>query len=127
MNMRVEGYDHLAAILQKAFDQSARGKGVVRHGDGKPWHEQDIITIGQKAGIGFNIGQAMKKLSEACGMLDRGEEQPALAEMLGAIVYTASAYYIVQGRDSLPVMAADPLETAPPEAPREYISRLTEK
>jgi len=96
MSLDVRGYDILADILKRAYNQAARGKGVQRHGDGNPWHEQDIIRIGRQAGIGFNIGQAIKKLSEARGMLERGENAAAQAEMLGAIVYAASAVYVAQ-------------------------------
>lgn len=83
-------YADLRKILDEAFDFAAKGKGAERHGNGKPWREQPHYVISQDVGLGFAVGQAIKKLREGFDM-----EQPARtrAEWLGAITYIASAIY----------------------------------
>lgn len=83
-------YDVLRNVLERAFNQSANGKGNERHANGLPFQEQPIMQIGRSVGHGFNTGQAVKKLIEAGGMLARGQKGAAIAEVLGAIVYAAS-------------------------------------
>jgi hypothetical protein len=84
-------YGDLLAILADAYEQSATGKGATRHANGRPWADQPIMTITRSVGIGFPLGQAIKKALEAQGMLGRGECRAARAELLGAIVYLAAA------------------------------------
>ena len=88
-----EGADYgaLQDILDAAYDQSAKGKGVERHGNGLPWTQQPIMAISRSVGIGFPTGQAVKKITEAVGMLRRGDAAAAERELLGAIVYVAGA------------------------------------
>lgn len=94
MNLRVpEGYEALAEILGEAFDQSANGKGRERHSSGQPWTQQPIITITGTVGVGFPLGQAMKKIDESQRM---EEPERAVAELLGAIVYLAAAIYNIR-------------------------------
>ena len=86
------GYEPLAKVLQAALDQSALGKGRDRHATtGKPFTSQPICEIGRMVGIGYNVGQAMKKGQEAM----RLPTERAQAELLGAIVYMASAYLLL--------------------------------
>jgi len=86
------GYEPLAKVLQAALDQSALGKGKERHATaGKPFISQPICEIGRMVGIGYNVGQAMKKGQEAM----RLPTERAQAELLGAIVYMASAYLLL--------------------------------
>lgn len=86
------GYEPLAKVLQAALDQSALGKGRDRHATtGKPFLSQPICEIGRMVGIGYNVGQAMKKGQEAM----RLPTERAQAELLGAIVYMASAYLLL--------------------------------
>lgn len=89
------GYEGLAAVLQAAHDQSAYGKGKVRHANSKPFVQQPIMEIGRMVGTGYQTGQAMKKAQEAGGMLKRGEHGAARAELLGAIVYLAAAVMLI--------------------------------
>lgn len=91
-----EGYETLAAELQHAFSQSAHGKGKHRHANGKAFDRQPIMEIGRMVGAGYPAGQAQKKLQEAMGMLKRGETSEALAELHGAIVYTAAAAILIR-------------------------------
>lgn len=88
-------YTALAAALQAAYEQSAAGKGKERHANGKPFDRQPIMEIGRMVGPGYQIGQAMKKGQEAMGMLSRNEHARARAELLGAIVYMAAAWNLM--------------------------------
>lgn len=91
-------YDHYATlrdILNEAYDQAATGKGKERHANDRPWSAQPIAEIGRMVGVGFNLGQAMKKLQEASRM----EGEVAVRELLGAIVYAASAIMLVREKD----------------------------
>lgn len=89
--MNVEGYERLADVLERAFDQAATGKGAERHADDKPFHQQPMQTIGDRRGVGFILGQADKKSEEAQGMANRGQVDAAVRELLGAINYLAGA------------------------------------
>lgn len=86
----VPGYDSLAQVLDLAYTQAALGKGKERHANALPFEAQAIIAIGRLHGAGFNAGQVTKKLTEAQGMIARGEREAALREVYGAIVYAAS-------------------------------------
>ena len=90
--MAQPGYEPLAEVLIKALRQSDSGKGRDRHATaGKPFLSQPICEIGRMVGIGYNVGQAMKKGQEAM----RLPTERAQAELLGAIVYMASAYLLL--------------------------------
>ncbi len=90
-------YAILRDILDAAFRQAAQGKGKERHATDNAWADQPIGTIGRMVGPGFNSGQAIKKLTEAMGMLSRGERDAARREVLGAIVYAASVVMLIEG------------------------------
>ena len=82
-------YIRLAAVLQAAYDQAARGKGKERHAStGQPFEEQPMSAINWTLGSidGF-LYQAAKKAQEA-RRLPYGRAQ---AELLGAINYLAGA------------------------------------
>lgn len=86
--MKVPGYESLADVLKRAYDQAAIGKGAQRHATGLPFHEQPMQTISQL--VGSNDGllyQAMKKIQES----QRMDRDAAVRELLGAIVYVAGA------------------------------------
>lgn len=88
-------YNHYSAlldILDEAYEQAASGKGKERHANGKPWSMQPICEIGRMVGVGFNTGQAIKKLQESSRM----KPDAAIRELLGAIVYAASAAYLIR-------------------------------
>lgn len=83
------GYEKLADVLQRAFDQAASGKGKERHAsDNVPFEAQPMSAINRQLGSidGF-IYQAHKKSLEA-KRLPHGRAQ---AELLGAINYLAGA------------------------------------
>lgn len=89
--------DDLMRVLRAAYLQSARGKGLVRHNpDQLPFTEQKIMTLGRLTGIGGHVYQACKKATEAQTMLKKDCPDAAQAELLGAIVYLAAAYLLVE-------------------------------
>jgi len=84
---RLTGYESLQGVLQRAYDQAAKGKGAERHADGKPFDEQPMQQLIRLYGIGFALGQAGKKAQEA----QRMDTDAAVRELLGAINYLAGA------------------------------------
>lgn len=93
----VEGYESLADVLQRAYDQSARGKGKERHATGLPFNEQPIVRGAKDYGPGGPLFQVGKKSREAFGMLQRDQPDAAVRELLGAIVYAAAAIVAIEG------------------------------
>ena len=78
--------------LQEVFDlcihQLTKGKGNIRHGQGKNFMDQPWKRLADTHGYGFLCGQSAKKLEEAQGFKehDRWER-----EMIGVIAYAAMA------------------------------------
>jgi len=97
--MTVPGYETLARVLQLAYDQSARGKGKERHANSEPFDQQPIFNISRMVGVGGLSYQICKKAQEATGMAARGSTDAAKAEFLGAIVYAAAAYLLIEEHD----------------------------
>ena len=96
VKLYAEGYELLADVFRRAFDQAATGKGAERHADSKPFDEQPMQLIAQKRGIGFILGQADKKSEEAQGMLNRGQKEACIKELLGSMVYLAGAVIFIE-------------------------------
>lgn len=80
-------YYDLFIVLQKALYQAQDGKGAERHGNGLSFLEQPALTITRAVGLGFPLGQAMKKIQEC----QRMDPDAAKRELLGAINYLAAA------------------------------------
>lgn len=95
-NFAASGYQSLARVLQDAHDQAAIGKGRERHASASPFEHQKIMRNGRTFGAGFPLGQGAKKTEEAMGMLNRGQRDEAVAELLGAIVYLSAAVLLIQ-------------------------------
>lgn len=88
IDMHTTGYHTLANVLQMAYNQAARGKGVERHAAvGEPFHQQVMQIGAAKFGIGALLFQAFKKSEES----QRLEHDRAVNELLGAINYLAGA------------------------------------
>ena len=107
--MSEPGYEKLAEVLQRAFEQASAGKGKERHASaGVPFEDQPMSSINRTLGSidGF-LYQAAKKAAEA-RRLPAGRAQ---AELLGAINYLAGAYI------ALDSWAADTLPGVAPAAP----------
>lgn len=98
-------YVDLRRILDRAYDQSAKGKGAERHAVGpvgdRPWDEQPILQIGRMVGTGYAAGQVQKKAQEACGMVSSKNFEAAKAEVLGVIVYAASLYRLIEDMEKV--------------------------
>lgn len=94
--MNEPGYEHLARILEDAYNQSAFGKGKIRHANGRSFDQQPIMHIARMSGLAGHIYQVMKKSQEAQSMADRGEKDKAIQEMYGAIIYSAAAILLLE-------------------------------
>jgi hypothetical protein len=87
----LQGYEQLLFILTKALNQAQHGKGKERHAvDGQAFEDQQICEITRRVGLGYPLGQAMKKIIES----QRLPIDMAAAELLGAINYIAAAYLV---------------------------------
>lgn len=87
-DMNIAGYESLANVLQRAYNQAAVGKGVERHSAaGEPFHEQVMQIGAAKFGHGSLLFQAFKKSEES----QRLPHDRAVNELLGAINYLAGA------------------------------------
>lgn len=86
-------YFSLRAVLGEAWEQAALGKGKDRHQkQDEPFEDQPICMFARRVGIGFPLGQAMKKIDEAA-MIEHGA---AVNELLGAINYIAAAVIVLR-------------------------------
>ena len=92
-------YAPLKRVLMTAYNHAAVGKGRERHANGGDFLHQDIMAIARVHGIGFQTGQAEKKVRESHGMMNRGEFRAARAELLGAINYLAAAYILMEEKE----------------------------
>lgn len=97
-----KGYESLAGVLQRALDQAQNGKGAERHANELPFDRQPMQTIAGQVGVGFLIGQAIKKAQES-QCLPAGRD---VAELLGAINYLAGAVMFLE-RGEAPEPAND--------------------
>ena len=86
-------YASLRRVLDLAWQQAANGKGRERHAkDGEPFEQQKICEIARRVGLGFPIGQAVKKAEESVGLgIGAG-----IRENLGAINYLAAAVIVME-------------------------------
>lgn len=88
-------YDKLLEALMEAFDQATKGKGAERHAAGGiNFEDQDMLKVMDRVGIGFALGQAIKKITEG----NRLKRAKARDEFLGAIVYLAGAIVWMKDR-----------------------------
>ena len=96
LDMEVPGYEPLRRVLEEAYNQSARGKGRVRHANEKPFLQQPIMEIGRMVGMGGHTYQISKKAQEATTLASRSQHAAAKAELLGVIVYAAAAFLLIE-------------------------------
>jgi len=87
-------YSSLIRVLFAAYRQASQGKGKERHADDKPFDEQPMAKINQAVGIGFSLGQAIKKSEESI----RLPYPRNVDELLGAIVYLCGAVIEIERR-----------------------------
>ncbi len=88
-----DDYHSLSSVLARAYEQAAKGKGAVRHADGRPFDEQPMQTISELLGSHQGLlYQAMKKIQES----NRLDKDAAILELLGAINYIAGAIVFLE-------------------------------
>jgi hypothetical protein len=87
-------YSKLWNMLCRAYEQASEGKGRERHASDDPFEQQEICEGIRKCGTGAATFQVRKKILEAARLMEKGEYEQALTDILGAIVY-ASAFGIV--------------------------------
>jgi hypothetical protein len=85
--------------LRDVFIQAeahARSKGNDRHAldDKQKFEDQPICTLTRQLGLGFPLGQAMKKVLESQNLMRFPGR--AKAELLGAINYIAAAIIVLE-------------------------------
>ena len=84
-------YASLQQVLHEALLQASEGKGKERHaGDGEHFESQPICEIAKRVGLGFLLGQAVKKIYES----GRLPDPQGVHELLGAINYLAAAIIV---------------------------------
>ena len=94
--LNADGYERLADVLCAAFGQASEGKGKRRHAKvGEAFEDQITLQITRRVGLGYPLGQAMKKCDEATRM----EPGAAIRELLGAINYIAAAVIAIEERE----------------------------
>lgn len=89
------GYADLIDVLERAAMQAAEGKGRERHANDLPFADQPMQQLIRLFGPGFALGQAAKKSQEAM----RLPHDRAIAELLGAICYTAGAVVALEAAE----------------------------
>jgi hypothetical protein len=92
---KMSDYDSLKYVFDAAFKQASEGKGKERHACDEPFEQQQIVEIGERLQDNPAAGplfQAVKKIYES-GRLDA---PAAIAELMGAMVYTAAAVIMRQ-------------------------------
>lgn len=104
--MKAAGYEPLANVLRRAFEQAAYGKGKERHAQGEPFSEQVMLEGAKRFGTGALLFQAFKKSEES----QRLPQDRAVAELLGAIIYLAGAVISIETKrrannDNIPALA----------------------
>lgn len=125
------GYECLADILDAALMQAAEGKGAERHAGDRPFATQPMQEITRMVGVGFPLGQAMKKAQEAGTMASRGQTDAARRELLGAINYLAGAVLALNGHSATesaataPQAASVPIDARQP-TPGVYAPEITD-
>jgi hypothetical protein len=94
ITLEAPGYDSLADVLRRAFEQASGGKGKERHATDLPFDQQPMQTLASLYGPGFLLGQAAKKSQES-QRLPAGRD---VAELLGAINYLAGAVIFLESK-----------------------------
>ena len=93
-------YVSLGLVMQSAMEQASKGKGRERHAsEGEAYEDQIICEVARRVGLGYPLGQAVKKIYES----QRIGGERGVAELLGAINYIAAAVIVMR----------EGLETAP--------------
>ena len=88
-------YISLGLVMQSALDQASKGKGKERHAsEGEAYEDQIICEVARRVGLGYPLGQAVKKIYESQRLIP----QLGVQELLGAMNYLAAAVIVMQER-----------------------------
>ncbi len=88
-----EEYNTLWRVYIAAYEQASEGKGRERHAEaGEPYEKQIICEVARRVGLGYPLGQAVKKVYES----QRLGGVRGLDELLGAMNYLAAAFIVMQ-------------------------------
>ena len=98
-----DNYFMLRNTLDKAYKQAAEGKGKDRHATDVPFEEQKSCQIARQVGLGYPLGQAVKKAIES----QRLPRDAAMKEILGAIIYLSMAYIIIEEEPAWPLKSRE--------------------
>jgi hypothetical protein len=86
-------YKSLEKVLLDALYQAQNGKGRTRHAKkSEPFEKQKICEITRRVGLGYPLGQAIKKAEESQRLI----VDKAVDELLGAINYLAAAVIVMR-------------------------------
>lgn len=89
-------YSDLSAVFYAATLRAAVGKGKERHATDENFKDQLIVKIPQAVGLGFNKGQAIKKIIES----ERRKPKDQILELLDSIVYLAGAIIYITTKET---------------------------
>ena len=88
-----KGYESLCEVLGEAVEQASKGKGKERHAsEGEAYENQIICEVARRVGLGYPLGQAVKKIYES----QRIGGERGVAELLGALNYVAAAVIVMK-------------------------------
>src|SRR5574343_675112 len=76
-------YELLIEQYLDALKQASETKGKERHANGLPFEKQKICRINRDVGVGFGLGQCIKKVEESKRLIPSA----AIHELYGAINY----------------------------------------
>lgn len=99
-------YISLGLVLQSALEQASKGKGKERHAsEGEAYENQIICEVARRVGLGYPLGQAVKKIYES----QRIGGERGVAELLGALNYVAAAVIVMrEGMETAPKADEEP-------------------
>ena len=87
----------LERVFALAVEQSQSGKGADRHGNGQSFDDQPIFTLNRPLGTNHGaLFQVLKKTTESAKLASTGRVDMAKNELLGAMVYAAAAYLMLE-------------------------------
>jgi hypothetical protein len=87
-----KNYSSLVEILFLALEHAAVTKGKERHANGLPFEKQKICRINRDVGLGFGLGQAIKKIEESVKL----SPDRAILELIGAINYLCGVTIVLK-------------------------------
>lgn len=94
-----ENYVDLFNVFVGALERASKGKGAQRHGNGRKFIDQYIITAGKHHGVGSLLYQVGKKAQEVERIHKLNGKDAAINELRDIIVYAAAAIIVTQDQE----------------------------